>query len=271
MRAATRRRRLRSESRWTTPKAALWFLGTLVGLFVATLVILSACIASPSAPGADRSPSSTAPVPSGGKPASAKPAAVPNFDKHTYSVAKAGSLWVIVNKKHPLDPLRYQPHVSVVDGRQVDRRMAPYLKQLLTASKRAGNPLHVVSGYRSYSYQQSVFGGLVAQQGKSSAEMWSAKPGYSEHQTGLAADLDLANRSKCSLQPCFGNTHGGRWLAANAWRYGFIIRYTKANTKITGYEPEPWHIRYVGKPLANELRTTHASSLESFFGVSGGK
>lgn len=271
MRAETRHRRLRSGSRWNTPAAALAFLTTLIGLFVATLVILSACIASPSVPRSAPSRRSSASGPSGGQPATAKPAAVPNFDKHAYSVTKASSLWVIVNKKHPLDPLRYQPHVTIVDGRQVDRRMAPYLKQLLAASNRAGNPLHVVSGYRSYGYQQSVFGGLAAQQGKASAEMWSAKPGYSEHQTGLAADLNLADRSSCSLQSCFGSTHGGRWLAANAWRYGFIIRYTKANTKITGYEPEPWHIRYVGKPLAKELRAAHATSLESFFGVSGGK
>ena len=271
MRAETRHRRLRSDSRWNTPAAALGLLAAILGSFVVTLVLVSGCIASPSTPGSTPSPSSKATAPDGTNAATAKPVAVPNFDKHAYSVTKATSLWVIVNKKHPLDPRRYHPQVSVVDGREVDRRMAPYLKQLLAASDRAGNPLHVVSGYRSYGYQQSVFGSLAAQQGKASAEMWSAKPGYSEHQTGLAADLDLANRSTCSLQSCFGSTHGGRWLAANAWRYGFIIRYTKANTKITGYEPEPWHIRYVGKPLAKELRATHATSLESFFGVSGGK
>lgn len=271
MRAESRHRRLRSKSRWNTPAAALGFLAAILGLFVASLVILSARIASPSTPGPTPPPTSKPTAPDAGKPATAKPVAEPKFDKHAYSVTKATSLWVIVNKKHPLHPIRYQPQVSVVDGREVDRRMAPYLKQLLAGSKRAGNPLAVVSGYRSYGYQQSVFGNLAAEQGKASAEMWSAKPGYSEHQTGLAADLDLAGRSTCSLQPCFGKTRGGRWLAANAWRYGFIVRYTKANTSITGYSPEPWHIRYVGKPLARELREVHATSLESFFGVSGGK
>lgn len=270
MRAQMRHGRTRSGRR-RGPAAAV------VGLVVATLVLVSACLAPPTRPGATpgagsaRSPRSTASATEPGTAATAKSAAAPDFDKHAYSVTRASSLWVIVNKKHPLHPIRYQPRVSVVDGRQVDHRMAPYLKKLLAASKRAGNPLHVVSGYRSYSYQQSVFHGLVAQQGRSSAEMWSAKPGYSEHQTGLAADLNLANSGTCSLQSCFGKTRGGRWLARNAWRYGFIVRYTKANTKITGYEPEPWHIRYVGKSLARELRRTHTTCLESFFGVSGGK
>jgi D-alanyl-D-alanine carboxypeptidase len=240
-------------------------------LLLATLLLVSACVGSPSEPRSAASPSSPDSATSGAKPATAGPAAAPSFDKHTYSTTRASSIWVIVNKHHPLDPIRYRPRLSVVEGRQVDRRMAPYLTQLLAAAKRAGNPLHVVSGYRSYGYQQSVFGSLAAEQGKGSAEMWSAKPGYSEHQTGLAADLDLANRSTCSLQSCFGSTHGGRWLAANAWRYGFIVRYTKANTAITGYEPEPWHIRYVGKPLARELHAVHATSLEGYFGVSGGK
>jgi len=271
MRADTRHRRLRSKSRWNTPAAALGLLAATIGSFVAALVLVSGCIASPAQPGAAASPGPTAHAPSGGKAASAKPVAAPEFDRHAYSVTKASSLWVIVNKKHPLHPIQYQPHVSIVDGRQVDRRMAPALKDLLAGSKQAGNPLQVVSGYRSYSYQQSVFGSLAAEEGEASAKMWSAKPGYSEHQTGLAADLGLANRSTCSLQSCFGTTKGGRWLAANAWRYGFVIRYTKANTKITGYEPEPWHVRYVGKPLAAELRATHATSLEEFFGVTGGK
>lgn len=242
-------------------------------LLVVLALLASACDQAPSRPGSPASPSRPTPAALprvDGRPA-AEPAAVREFNKHAHSVTRANSLWVIVNKKHPLDPIRYQPRVSIVDGHQVDHRMAPKLRQLLAGSRRAGNPLHVVSGYRSYGYQHSVFGGLAAQEGKASAEMWSAKPGYSEHQTGLAADLDLANSSTCSLQSCFGKTRGGRWLATNAWRYGFVIRYTRANTSITGYKPEPWHIRYVGKPLARELHATHATSLESFFGVTGGK
>lgn len=177
---------------------------------------------------------------------------------------------MIVNKKHPLNPVTYHPELAIVDGHYVDRRMAPYLTGLLGAARRAGHPLHVASAYRSYGYQQGVFGRLVATEGLAAAERWSARPGYSEHQTGLAADLDLAGDPTCSLQPCFARTPGGRWLAANAWRFGFVIRYTRANSALTGYDPEPWHIRYVGTTLARELRRVHATSLEAFFGVSGG-
>ncbi|GAB3919853.1 hypothetical protein GCM10011575_36190 [Microlunatus endophyticus] len=245
------------------------------GLVMAVLtVLIAACASTP--PATHPSPTGTADATTKGqgrtrpaKSATARPTTA-GFDKHAYSVTNAGSLWVIVNKKHPLKPLKYRPKLTVVDGRQVDRRMAPALRQLLAGSLKAKRHLHVVSGYRSYDYQRTVFHGLAAQQGRSAAEKWSAKPGYSEHQTGLAVDLDLAYSTKCSLQSCFGNTEGGRWLAANAWRYGFVIRYTAADKAVTGYSAEPWHIRYVGKPLAAELHRTHATCLETFFGVTGG-
>ncbi|MBO0811270.1 MAG: M15 family metallopeptidase [Microlunatus sp.] len=239
-------------------------------LSVMITVLASACVAKPSGTTAVTSHRARTTAPRVRHPATVKPAAVPAFDKHAHSVTRAGSIWVIVNKKHPLDPISYEPKMTIVEGRQVDHRIAPQLNRLLAGANRAGNPLHVVSGWRSYAYQQSVFDGLVYQQGRAAAQKWSAKPGYSEHQTGLAVDLDLAGNPACSLQSCFGKTRGGRWLAANAWRYGFIIRYTKANKAVTGYSPEPWHIRYVGKSLARELRAVHADSLETFFGVSGG-
>lgn len=243
-------------------------LPVLLSLMI--IVVASACVAKPSGAADTSHAAKRTMAPLARNPATVKPAAVPAFDKHAHSVTRAGSIWVIVNKKHPLDPITYEPKMTIVEGRQVDHRMAPHLTQLLAGADRAGNPLHVVSGWRSYAYQQSVFDGLVYQQGRAAAQKWSAKPGYSEHQTGLAVDLDLAGNPACSLQSCFGSTPGGRWLAANAWRYGFIVRYTKANKAVTGYSPEPWHIRYVGKSLARELRVVHADSLETFFGVSGG-
>lgn len=97
----------------------------------------------------------------------------------------------------------------------------------------------------------------------------SARPGHSEHQTGLAVDLVTPASPDCDFEVCFAETPGGQWLAANAWRYGFIIRY-QSGSDITGYSPEPWHLRYVGKSLAAELRRTGVATLEEFFGIPGG-
>ena len=72
------------------------------------------------------------------------------------------------------------------------------------------------------------------------------------------------------LHPCFGETAAGKWLAEEGWRYGFIVRYTGDNSDVTGFAHEPWHLRWVGRPLAREMRRTRTTSLEEFFGVAGG-
>jgi D-alanyl-D-alanine carboxypeptidase len=99
--------------------------------------------------------------------------------------------------------------------------------------------------------------------GQKHADSVSARPGHSEHQTGLAADLG-ASSGECALRACFGDMPEGKWLAANAYRYGFIIRYQKGATPRTGYAYEPWHLRYVGKQLAAEMQRTSVT-LEEYF------
>ncbi len=116
----------------------------------------------------------------------------------------------------------------------------------------------------------NTYGREVARLGKAGADRLSARPGFSEHQTGLAADIGATDGNLCQLDDCFGTTASGRWLADNVARFGFIVRYTKANRKITGYDPEPWHIRYVGKALARQMQVEGIDTLEEFFGVSGG-
>ena len=101
------------------------------------------------------------------------------------------------------------------------------------------------------------------------ADQQSARPGYSEHQTGFAADVGPVSQN-CALQQCFGDTPEGKWLAANAYKYGFIIRYAADDQDITGYEAEPWHIRYVGTELSTQMHTTGIKTLEQFFNVPGG-
>jgi D-alanyl-D-alanine carboxypeptidase len=109
----------------------------------------------------------------------------------------------------------------------------------------------------------------VQSEGQAVADTQSARPGYSEHQSGLAADLEPASR-KCEVDQCFGDTPEGKWLSANAYKYGFVIRYPLGLDNITGYEYEPWHVRYVGIALSTEMHDEGILTLEQFFAISGG-
>jgi D-alanyl-D-alanine carboxypeptidase len=201
------------------------------------------------------------------------------FNPKEFSTTNASSEWVIVNKKHPLNPKTYAPKLVVpkvalkggasASNMHVSSQMAPALVNMFDAAKNAGYALKLSSGYRSYSYQVTVYNRIVASKGQAQADTESARPGYSEHQTGLAADI--APRSgKCDLSQCFGATPEGKWLAANAYKYGFIIRYPVDKVAVTGYEYEPWHARYVGVSLSTEMHKQGIETLEEFFKVSGG-
>jgi zinc D-Ala-D-Ala carboxypeptidase len=196
------------------------------------------------------------------------PSATP-FDRSAHSLTDPTSIWVIVNKKHPITPLDFHPEVALVRGYQVATAAARPLARLLETADRAGVHLKIASAFRSLGYQEGVHSHLVATLGLRAADAISARPGYSEHQTGLAVDLQPLDGA-CALDACFVHTRAGRWLAAHAWTFGFVIRYTDANRRVTGYSPEPWHVRYVGTALARELRDTGIGSLETFFGVPGG-
>lgn len=198
------------------------------------------------------------------------------FNKKQFSVDDPASLWVVVNKHRPLNPKTYAPTLAVpnvplrLNGSagemHVAAQMAPALESLFKAASAAKEPLMLASGYRSYQEQVAVYGNEVKANGQAGADRESARPGFSEHQTGLAADLEPVSR-QCEVEDCFGDMPEGKWLAANAATYGFIIRYTKDNQPTTGYIYEPWHVRYVGIPLAKELKAKNIDALETFFGL----
>lgn len=201
------------------------------------------------------------------------------FNKQQYSLTDPNSIWVIVNKQHPLNPIDYAPadlvfpnvplRVPGNESMQVRQVTAKALEQMFATAKSQGLNLQLSSGYRSYTYQVNLYNSYVKADGQARADQESARPGYSEHQTGLAVDLEPTSRH-CELETCFAETPEGKWLYANSYRYGFILRYTTTNQAVTGYESEPWHFRYVGTDLANEMHKTGVTSLEQFFGVSGG-
>ena len=187
-----------------------------------------------------------------------------------HSLTEAGSPWVIVNKQHPIAPHDYAPEIAVVGGKEVARTIQADLEALLAAAKGAGVSLGVTSGFRSLAHQQAVHDNAVARDGMESAESVSARPGYSEHQTGLAVDFSGSSRPGCLLENCFGQTPESDWLVANAGRFGFLLRYPEGKTDVTGYAPEPWHWRWVGTDLLAQMAAKRVVTMEEFFGVSGG-
>ncbi len=120
--------------------------------------------------------------------------------------------------------------------------------------------LYEASGFRSYETQERLYENYVAQDGQEAADRYSARPGFSEHQTGLAIDLN-------DVSDTFGDTPEGKWVAAHAAEYGFILRYPADKEEQTGYQYEPWHIRYVGEELAQNI-TDRGLCFEEYFGIS---
>ncbi len=192
------------------------------------------------------------------------------FDRAAHSTTDPRSIWVIVNKSHPIEPSDFRPEIALVRGYQVAAPAAEPLEELLAAADAQGLGFKIASAFRSYDYQLGVHADLAAARGEAEADRVSARAGHSEHQTGLAVDLVTPADPGCDFEECFADTPAGRWLASESWRFGFVVRYRAGTTAITGYAPEPWHLRFVGRELAAELHRTGDPTLEEFFDVSGG-
>jgi D-alanyl-D-alanine carboxypeptidase len=190
----------------------------------------------------------------------------PEFDKNKYSHDDVTSIWVVVNKQRPIDPINYAPNdlVGVGGGQLLRKDTATAFENLVAGAKTQGLIINPLSGYRSYNTQVSVYNNEVRTYGQAVADTQSARPGTSEHQTGLAIDVGGGG---CGVEDCFGDTPHGKWVAANAYKYGFIVRYVPGKESITGYRAEPWHIRYVGSELAAEMHEKGVQTLEEFFGL----
>lgn len=255
-------------------------LALLTGLFVASLLlgvaaffIIEQRVVAPERPAETATKDTEEPMeekqPEPPKESEPAPVQPQSQTPATTPAGSADSIRVVVNKKHALSPLDYAPTdlVSVGGGQYARKAAASALTSLFNDANAGGNPMHVLSGYRSYTTQTSVYNNYVRIDGQTVADTYSARPGYSEHQTGLAIDV---GNGTCNLDTCFGNTAAGKWLAANAHRYGFIIRYPSGKTAVTGYQYEPWHLRYVGTDVSADMKAKGVTTLEEYFGVSGG-
>ncbi len=195
----------------------------------------------------------------------------PAFDTSAYSIDDPTSIWVVVNKLRPLNPPSYAPadlvypQVDNTNGQPLREVASQATEQMVTAAAAEGLYLRIASAYRSYDTQVSVYGSFVTNQGQAFADTTSARPGHSEHQTGLTADFDAADG--CTLDSCFASTPSGLWLHERAAEFGFIERYPAGKESVTGYMAEPWHYRYVGIELAQEMRDRGVLTLEEFFGL----
>ncbi len=136
-------------------------------------------------------------------------------------------------------------------GARVRRTMLADLTALAADARAAGAPLRVVSAYRTYSQQQSLYNREVALYGETLARTTVARPGHSEHQLGTTIDFGSADTAKKGWHyNDWADTPAGAWLNANGWRYGFMLSYPKGKKSVTCYRYEPWHWRYLGRELA---------------------
>lgn len=161
----------------------------------------------------------------------------------------------LINRQHAISEL-YVPATRKVIGPGMSQTMrddaATALEEMFAAAKEEGHSLAIVSGYRSYAKQSAIYARKKAKTGSAEkADELVARPGTSEHQLSLA--MDLAKRGSSQLNSAFGKTEEGKWVYANAYRFGFIVRYMEGYEAITGYNYEPWHVRYVGKEHAKAI------------------
>lgn len=175
--------------------------------------------------------------------------------------AEERGLLILANKEHSLEaeykpedlePIAYYAPDRSEATRFLRAEAAGSFHKLVEAAGEDGYTLVMTTAYRSFGFQKILWDNYVATEGEEAAARFSAKPGQSEHQTGLAVDVTSPS-VEYQLSTSFGDTEEGMWLAENAHRFGFILRYPPGKEAITGYQYEPWHLRYVGIDVATYM------------------
>lgn len=230
------------------------------------LLLLAACgdgegatselIPPPSATATPSAVATATPEPDG---ATAVPTATPDADG--MFVVACGDPFVPLDKRHRLEAdcapvdLRPVPEAFAWGPQTVVAAALGPLVEMLEDAAAAGHRVVVLSAYRSYEVQQAAFRSHVESLGLEQAERVSARPGHSEHQLGTTVDFASAAVGY-ALVEAFGDTPEGRWLAERAHEYGFALSYPRGAEAITGYQYEPWHFRWLGREMAEEVRAS---------------
>lgn len=212
----------------------------------------------------------------GGAPASPSPTPSPSAAlPRQFSLTDPASPWVVVNKHRPLVPADYVPADLVPPAVAVsasgeagllNSTTAAAAEAMFAAAAQDGAAMVLASGYRSYVTQTATYNGYVASRGQADADTASARPGYSEHQTGWSFDI-ADGGGACAFQPCFADQPAAVWAKANAHKFGFVVRYPWMFHETTGYYYEPWHLRYIGVEAATDMMNRGINTLEEYFGV----
>jgi len=236
-------------------------LAAMSAILITTYLILSN---KAEAPGSDK-----------GDLAGNKDSSIPVEDLSKYTVDVQESIYVIVNKKRPISTSYIpqnlvRPSIELIpednpEEQQLRSEAGNAAEEMFNAAKNEELSLVMASGYRSANLQQTYYDNYVARDGQAAADKYSARPGTSEHQTGLSMDITASDR-QCYLEICFADTAEGKWLKNNAYKYGFHLRYQNGKENLTGYQFEPWHFRYVGQDLAERLFDS-GQTMEEFFGI----
>lgn len=257
----------------------------------AGLTVLAAC--TPEAPAAV-APSSSSPAPAVTS-ASPSPEAAPSVESTTaaveppaqapappsaalprqFSLTDPASPWLVVNKRRPLSPPDFvpadlvQPRIRLAvsgEAALLNGTTAAAAEAMFAAAAKDGVVMTLASGYRSYGTQVATYNGYVAARGQADADTASARPGYSEHQTGWSFDIGDGGGA-CGFQPCFADQPAAVWAKANGHRFGFVVRYPWMLHPITGYYYEPWHLRFIGVEAATDMAVRGIATVEEYFGV----
>ena len=200
----------------------------------------------------------------------------PTMDPSVFT--DTSSLLVVANKKHKL-PDGYvpsdlvTPDIAQTQACTMRAPAAEAIHEMAAAAEAEGVYLKISSAYRGEDYQRQLYNNYSASYGTETADTISSRPGYSDHQTGLAADFVEQDGSMngINFNQSFEDTASGQWLREHAHEYGFIMRYPKGKQEITGYAYEPWHYRYIGVEYATAIYETDVfESFEEYFGVEGG-
>jgi zinc D-Ala-D-Ala carboxypeptidase len=178
------------------------------------------------------------------------------------------SIDVVVNKKRCFSPINYVPaDIVYYQGYPISNKIYSNLVAMINAAAAAGKSIGLTSAYRSYDNQVATYNHWVSVNGSTAAaDQVSARPGYSEHQTGFAVDVSSGG---AGLE-AFANTAAYTWMTNNAHKYGFVQRYKPGYEAVTGYSAEAWHWRFVGTAAATDMKTKGIHTLEQYWGLPGG-
>ena len=186
-----------------------------------------------------------------------------NLDKNPYTdtipSTNLNTNYLLVNKFNYLDSSYIPNNLELLDnsyaksGIYLVKEAKDNIERLIGDAKSDGMNIRVISAYRSYTYQENLYNNYVKNDGVENADTYSARPGYSEHQTGLVVDVTKAYDDFNN----FENTDEYNWMKENASNYGFILRYPKDKENITTYSFEAWHYRYVGVELAKKIKASN--------------